>query len=93
MINTPPYTKVPHVCASMFKWIDGVGTAKASEIFKQVKGGPNVFTPVFAMRSPLTGKIKIFDYCMEEAIENENWDSEYSKYKTNCGLVAIIWNC
>ena len=48
MINTPAYTKVPHVCASMFKWIDGVGSAKASEIFTKVKGGPNAFTSVFA---------------------------------------------
>ena len=93
MINTPAYTKVPHVCASMFKWIDGVGTARASEIFAKVKGGPNAFTPVFAMKSPLTGKVKIFDYAKEEAIENDSWDSEYSKYTTKCGLVAIIWNC
>ena len=89
MITTQSYIKVPNVCASMFKWIDGVGTARASEIFAKVKGGPNAF----AMKSPLTGKVKIFDYAKEEAIENDSWDGEYLKYKTNCGLVAIIWNC
>jgi len=93
MITTQAYTKVPHVCASLFKWIDGVGSAKASEIFAKVKGGPSVFTPIFAMKSPLTGTVKIFDYAREEAIANENWDGEYSKFKTSCGLVAIIWNC
>ena len=93
MITTQAYTKVPHVCASLFKWIDGVGTARASEIFAKVKGGPNAFTPVFAMKSPLTGTVKIFDYAKEEAIENDSWDGEFSKYKTSCGLVAIIWNC
>ena len=92
MINTPAYTKVPHVCASLFKWIDGVGTAKASEIFTKVKGGPNAFTQIFAMKSPLTGTVKIFDCAREEAIENDNWDGEYSKYKTSCGIAAIIWN-
>jgi hypothetical protein len=89
MITTQSYLKVPNVCASMFKWIDGIGSAKASDIFTKVKGIPNVF----AMKSPLTGKVKIFDYAKEEAILNDCFDGEYSKYKTSCGLVAIIWNC
>lgn len=80
--------KIPHVCASLFKWIEGVGTAECSKVFKEAKG----FVSTFAMRSPLTGKIKIFDFCREESIENDSWDGEYAKYKTNCGLVAVIWN-
>jgi hypothetical protein len=93
MIATQSYLKVPNVCASLFKWIDGVGSAKASEIFTKVKGGPNAFTQVFAMKSPLTGTVKIFDCAREEAILNDCFDGEYSKFKTSCGLVAIIWNC
>lgn len=75
------------ISASQFKWKDGVGTAKASEVF-------NNRTPsAFNMISPKTNKIKTFAYALQEAIENESWDGELQKFKTDCGLVAIVWNC
>lgn len=82
----PTYLPIPQVCASAFKWFNGVGTAKALDLFS------NGVPPTFAMKSPLTGKVKLFDYFLEGAIENEYWDGEYSKFTTSCGLVAIIWN-
>ena len=75
------------ISASSFKWINGVGTAKASEVF-------NNRTPsAFNMVSSKTNKVKTFTYSLEEAIENESWDGELQKFKTDCGLVAIVWNC
>jgi hypothetical protein len=87
--SLPTFLPIPHVCASVFKWIDGVGTAKASDLFSNANNVP----PTFAMKSPLTGKVKLFDYCLEEAVENEYWDGEFQKFTTSCGLIAIVWNC
>lgn len=85
----PAYSPVPKLSASLFKWVDGVGTAKASEIFKNYTGIPTTFQ----MMSPKTGVKKLFTYNTEEAIQNDCWDGEFSKYSSKCGLVAIVWNC
>jgi len=81
-------TTLPKLSASLFKWIDGVGTAKASEAFQNYTGIPTTFQ----MISPKTNVVKTFICCYEEAIENDSWDGEFSKYTTECGLVAIVWN-
>ena len=73
--------------ASNFKWANGVGTANASAIFLN-----NTTPREFTMISPKTNKTKLFVYDMEEAIRCESWDGEMQKFKTKCGLVAIIWN-
>ena len=86
--TNPAYFPVPKLSASVFKWINGVGTAKASEAFKDYIGIPTTFQ----MMSPKTGIIKTFTCCYEEAIQNECWDGEFSKYASKCGLVAIVWN-
>lgn len=84
----PSYCPIPQVNASLFKWNDGIGTANASVVFSN----SNKVPPSFKMISPKTGKIKTFNYAMEEAIQYDSWDGEFSKFYTNCGLAAIIWN-
>lgn len=84
----PSYLPVPQINASLFKWNDGVGTANASVVFSN----SNKVPPSFNMISTKTGKIKTFNYAMEEAIQYDSWDGEFSKFYTNCGLAAIIWN-
>jgi len=84
----PPYYPIPQVNASLFKWNDGVGTANASGVFLN----SNKVPPSFDMISTKTGKVKTFNYAVEEAIQHDSWDGEFSKFYTNCGLAAIIWN-
>ena len=84
----PLYYPIPQINASLFKWNDGVGTANASKVFLN----PNKVPPSFNMISTKTGKIKTFNYAAEEAIQYDSWDGEFSKFYTNCGLAAIIWN-
>ena len=85
----PTYFPIPQVSAGLFKWIDGVGTAKASDLFSNSNNVP----PTFEMISPKTGKAKTFTYALQEAMENECWDGEFQKFTTSCGVIAIIWNC
>lgn len=89
LFTVPAYFPVPTLSASLFKWMDGVGTAKASDVFKDYIGIPTAFQMV----SPKTGVVKTFTCCYEEAVENDSWDGEFSKYSSKCGLVAIVWNC
>jgi hypothetical protein len=90
MTTTPSsvFYPIPKISASLFKWTDGVGTANASDTFST----PNKIPSTFQMISPKTNKIKTFTYNVEEAIQNESWDGEFSKYSSKCGLVAVIWN-
>jgi len=88
MTTTPAFYPVPKISAALFKWTNNIGTAQASVVFVNHVGIPTTFQ----MMSPKTNVIKTFTCCYDEAIQNECWDGEFSKYATKCGLVAIIWN-
>lgn len=82
-MNTKEY-----VCASLFKWNDGFGTAEASSVF-----GIDRSPSSFLMKSPKTEKVLEFSVDTEEAIACDFWDGECSVFRSEDKKLAVkIWN-
>jgi hypothetical protein len=77
-----------YICASLFRWNEGFGSAEASSIF-----GIDRSPSSFLMKSPKTGNVLEFSVDPEEAIASDFWDGEFSIFRTEDKKIAVkIWN-
>ncbi len=74
--------------AELFKWHDGFGVAKFSDL-----GLSGYGTNSLCLKSPKTGKTLKFELDQEEAINNECWDGEFRILRSSDKKLAIkVWN-